>query len=340
MGVSFGNSMPIGGGAGSRLAVEPSQALDAFCQALLALPDAPQPLPQPEAVVTGLQMVREAALYQGPSGDGFWTVAFEPVAGSGGRLILRRDAADLEAGFQVDAGSLLHGMFYLSYNGQEQGFSLDWAATGWVLRKWQGQRQVEFPLPADAAVPWNADPHAGVDGLLGGAEPPAPEIQWYYLRDGATQGPIADGALRRLLPTLPPDTLVWNPGMPDWKGAGELRLAEPPAPPKPPAPPDAAPPGAGWELAVFAGPAVGHRYAVVARTRVGSGEDCHVRLPDPSAARVHALLMERPDGFWIADNRTDEGTFVNNVRVEGPKRLAAGDVIGVGDTDLVFRRAT
>jgi len=48
--------------------------------------------------------------------------------------------------------------------------------------------------------------------------------------------------------------------------------------------------------------------------------------------------MEKPDGFWIADNRTDGGTFVNDARVQGPVLLAEGDVIGVGDTDLVFRR--
>jgi pSer/pThr/pTyr-binding forkhead associated (FHA) protein len=49
--------------------------------------------------------------------------------------------------------------------------------------------------------------------------------------------------------------------------------------------------------------------------------------------------MEKPDGFWIADNRTEGGTCVNNATVQGPMLLAAGDVIRIGATDLVFRRA-
>jgi hypothetical protein len=361
MAISLGNSM-LGGAAEGRLAAEPSYALDSFCQALLALPDSPQPLAQPEAVIAGLQIAREAARDRRPPGNGFWTFTFEPTGGSGGQLTLRRDAAALETGFQVDGAGALHGGFYLSFNGQQQGFDLVKSAAGWVLRKWQGDRQPEFSFPADAAVPWNADPEAGVDGGLGAAgegpqspldadPPPVAEIQWHYLRDGATQGPVAEDALRTLLAALPPDTLVWNPGLPDWKSAQELGLAVTPSPIEPsppepsplepsplePSPPAAAP--AGWELATLAGPAAGQRYSVAARSRVGSGEDCDVRLPDPSTAPVHALLMEMPDGYWIADNHTLAGTFVNNARLQKPMLLAPGDVIGIGDTDLVFRQA-
>lgn len=365
MDISLGSSMLGGGGAEGRLAATPSLALDSFCQALLALPDVPQPLSQPEAVIAGLQIVREAARDQGPPGNGFWTFTFEPIGGSGGHLTMRRDATALEVGFQVDGEGSLHGMFYLSFNGQEQGFSLEQAATGWVLRKSRGEWQVEFPFPAVAAVPWNADPHANLWGGPGagggedlvsslGAQRITPETQWHYLRGGVGEGPVAESALRTLLETLPPDTLVWNPELPDWKSAQELGLVVPPAPPAPPPlPPQPAPPPSplavpvtapapaptGWELAAVKGPAAGHRYAIAARTRVGSGENCNVCLPDPSAAPVHALLMEKPDGFWIADNRTEGGTFVNNATAQGPMLLAAGDVIRIGDTDLLFRRA-
>jgi hypothetical protein len=330
-----------GGGAEGRLAAEPSLALDSFCRAVLALPDVRQPLPQPEAVMAGLQIVRETARERGSPGTGFWTFTFEPTSGSGGYLILRRDGAAIEAGFQVDGEGRPHGAFYLSSNGQEQGYSLEQSASGWALRKWQGERSVEFPLPAGAAALWDAAPLAnlrggpgggeGVASPLGAAGPAAPETQWYYVRGGAAEGPIAESALRALLETLPPDTLVWNPGLPEWVSARELGLAGPPAAAPAPAP-------AGWELAAFAGPAAGHRYAIAGRTRVGSGENCEACLHDPSAAPVHALLMEKPDGFWIADNRTDGGTFVNDARLQGPALLAEGDVIGVGDTDLVFRR--
>jgi hypothetical protein len=335
--------MPGGGGAEGRLAAEPSRALDSFCRALLALPDVSQPLPQPEAVMAGLQVVLATARERGSPGGGFWTFKFEPIGGSGGYLILRRDADAIEAGFQVDGEGRPRGAFYLSSGGQEQGYSLEQSATGWALRKWQGERTVEFPLPASAAALWDADQPAnlrggpgdgggeGVASDVGAAGLAAPETQWNYVRGGAAEGPIAESALRALLETLPPDTLVWNPGLPEWVSARELGLAGPPAAAPAPAP-------AGWELAAFAGPAAGHRYAIAGRTRVGSGENCEACLHDPSAAPVHALLMEKPDGFWIADNRTDGGTFVNDARLQGPALLAEGDVIGVGDTDLVFRR--
>jgi hypothetical protein len=371
-------------GAEGRLAAEPSFAFDSFCQALLALPDAGLPLPQPEAVIAGLQIVREAARDQGSPGNGFWTFTFVPVGASGGQLILRREAAPLEAGFQVDGEGWGHGLFYLSFNGEEQGFSLSQAAAGWVLHKRQGERQVEFPFPADATVPWMADPPADLRGGLvdsppSAPPPPTPETQWHYLHGGIAEGPVAESTLRTLLGMLPPDTLVWNPGLPDWGTAQDLGLAVAPAPPAPPPPepvpppppepapppppepvppppPEPAPPpppaatlaadsatpsapaGAGWELAAVAGPSTGQCYTIIARTRVGSGENCNVRLSDPSAAPVHALLMEKPDGFWIADNRTEGGTLVNKAKVEGPTLLAAGDVIRIGATDLVFRR--
>ena len=365
MEISLGNSMLGGGGAAGRLAAAPSLALDSFCQALLALPDLPQLLPQPEALVAGLQIVREAARDPGAPSDGFWTFTLEPMGGSGGQLTLRRDAAALELGFQVDGEGSLEGMFRMSFDGQEQSFSLEQAPSGWVLRKWQGGRLVEFSWPAGAAVPWETLPPAGPSSPPGPAaeegipappsDAPPPETEWHYLGGGVTQGPVAESALRALLETLPPDTLVWNPGLPDWKSAQEAGLVIPPPPPAPPAPPPPPPPAppdpapvtapapaaapTGWQLVAVRGPAAGQCYAIPARTRLGSGENCNVRVPDPSAAPVHALLMERPDGFWIADNGTEGGTFVNNARVQGPVLLAAGDVIRIGGAALFFRRA-
>jgi uncharacterized RDD family membrane protein YckC len=42
---------------------------------------------------------------------------------------------------------------------------------------------------------------------------------WYYVKDGARQGPVEEAEFNRLVgqAVVRPDTLVWSEGMPDWK---------------------------------------------------------------------------------------------------------------------------
>jgi pSer/pThr/pTyr-binding forkhead associated (FHA) protein len=44
----------------------------------------------------------------------------------------------------------------------------------------------------------------------------------------------------------------------------------------------------------------------------------------------------RRDGVWIEDVGSTNGTFVNGVRLSRPRKLAAGDLVRVGETDLRF----
>jgi pSer/pThr/pTyr-binding forkhead associated (FHA) protein len=44
----------------------------------------------------------------------------------------------------------------------------------------------------------------------------------------------------------------------------------------------------------------------------------------------------RPDGIWVEDVGSTNGTFVNGARLEEPRRLEPGDVVRVGETDLRF----
>ena len=65
---------------------------------------------------------------------------------------------------------------------------------------------------------------------------------------------------------------------------------------------------------------------------IGRNETCTVRF-DPRAERIaskqHAFIEARPDGFYIRDNQSTNGTLVNGHRVETAK-LDAGDVIQFG----------
>ena len=55
---------------------------------------------------------------------------------------------------------------------------------------------------------------------------------------------------------------------------------------------------------------------------------------DEFASASHARVEARADGLWVEDLGSTNGTFVNGARVTTPRRLLAGDVVRVGQTDL------
>ncbi len=68
---------------------------------------------------------------------------------------------------------------------------------------------------------------------------------------------------------------------------------------------------------------------------VGRANDNDVVIRDVLASRYHAFLAATPIGMEIRDNHSVNGTFVNGVRV-GSAILAEGDVVTIGNVDLVF----
>ena len=70
---------------------------------------------------------------------------------------------------------------------------------------------------------------------------------------------------------------------------------------------------------------------------IGRGGPNEVRLDgDDFASAQHARVEPRRDGVWIEDVGSTNGTYVNGVRLSKPRRLAAGDLVRVGETDLRF----
>jgi FHA domain len=57
---------------------------------------------------------------------------------------------------------------------------------------------------------------------------------------------------------------------------------------------------------------------------------------DGFASARHARFDPRPDGVWLEDVGSTNGTFVNGIRLERPRKLAPGDVVRVGETDLRY----
>jgi hypothetical protein len=70
---------------------------------------------------------------------------------------------------------------------------------------------------------------------------------------------------------------------------------------------------------------------------VGRGTNNDVALPgDEYASGRHARFERRRDGVWLEDIGSTNGTFVNGIRLTRERRLAPGDVVRIGETDLRF----
>jgi pSer/pThr/pTyr-binding forkhead associated (FHA) protein len=68
---------------------------------------------------------------------------------------------------------------------------------------------------------------------------------------------------------------------------------------------------------------------------IGRGLSAGLRLDDVSVSRRHAILVPRPTGARILDDRSSNGTFVNGRRIQQAD-LSSGDVIVLGRVVLRF----
>jgi FHA domain len=57
---------------------------------------------------------------------------------------------------------------------------------------------------------------------------------------------------------------------------------------------------------------------------------------DEFASARHVRIEPRRDGVWVHDLGSTNGTHVNGVRIDRPRKLVTGDVIRVGETELRF----
>ncbi|WP_145382140.1 FHA domain-containing protein [Botrimarina mediterranea] len=63
---------------------------------------------------------------------------------------------------------------------------------------------------------------------------------------------------------------------------------------------------------------------------VGSGSQAAIRVLAPWVSRRHCRIWEDASDAWIEDLGSTNGTFVNEVPIEGPTRLQAADYVTLG----------
>ncbi len=95
----------------------------------------------------------------------------------------------------------------------------------------------------------------------------------------------------------------------------------------------------GMRLEVIAGNAAGTTILVEDALVIGRHADGPGRLSeDPEISRQHARISRELTGdYAIEDLGSSNGTFVNGLRIDSPRLLAAGDSIETGATTLVVR---
>ena len=70
---------------------------------------------------------------------------------------------------------------------------------------------------------------------------------------------------------------------------------------------------------------------------VGRGTNNDVPIgSDEYASGRHARFEPRRDGVYVEDIGSTNGTFVNGIRLTRERKLAPGDVVRIGETDLRF----
>lgn len=77
---------------------------------------------------------------------------------------------------------------------------------------------------------------------------------------------------------------------------------------------------------------------LVAKITIGRESDNTVVVDNKLASRHHALIQKIKDAYFIRDEDSTNGTFVNGVRIPSGKyvKLNRGDKITIGNMSLVI----
>jgi phosphoserine phosphatase RsbU/P len=69
---------------------------------------------------------------------------------------------------------------------------------------------------------------------------------------------------------------------------------------------------------------------------IGRSRDCDIRLPEIALSRRHAEIRTRPEGFFLRDLDSVNGTRLNGERIQDERRLYPGDTIKIAEYILAF----
>lgn len=71
-------------------------------------------------------------------------------------------------------------------------------------------------------------------------------------------------------------------------------------------------------------------------TTIGRSDDADLVVSDTSISRNHAIIERRAEGFFLSDNGSTNGSYVNKEQVSDVTPLKEGDKVGVGNVVFKF----
>lgn len=73
------------------------------------------------------------------------------------------------------------------------------------------------------------------------------------------------------------------------------------------------------------------------RVILGRGKGCNMMLPGSNVSRQHAVIVRKENGWWISDQNSRNGTFLNQERLTESRELKNGDEISIGDYTIRYK---
>ncbi len=71
---------------------------------------------------------------------------------------------------------------------------------------------------------------------------------------------------------------------------------------------------------------------------IGRRPDTDIALNDSFLSSEHALLEWRGDNWWLEDQHSTNGTFINDIEVRDATPVTYGDIVRVGRVELKLAR--
>lgn len=90
-----------------------------------------------------------------------------------------------------------------------------------------------------------------------------------------------------------------------------------------------------FRLTMQQGPTPGKSYEITKDVMtLGRDVSNDIVINDAEISRHHARFTRQGDGYAVEDLGSTNGTFVNGMRLTGPRALSQGDVLAMGETVL------
>ena len=77
----------------------------------------------------------------------------------------------------------------------------------------------------------------------------------------------------------------------------------------------------------------GATFPLGAEITIGRAPNCTITMPDDTfVSQLHARIHRTPDGAWVEDLGSTNGSYVNGERIVGAHQLGRGDRLQIGST--------